>query len=77
MTNKTETSSQQVNKVKVKVVIVGESGVGKTSICYRYIRDKYDANEQPTVGVAYLCKDETIGNDIYEINVWDTAGQER
>ena len=66
--------------VQKKVVILGDSGVGKTSILFRYIFDKFDNQNLPTLGASFKskvislpqCQDEQI-----KLNLWDTAGQEK
>ena len=64
------------NIIQCKIILVGESGVGKTSIINRYL-DKYTENQKETIGASYAKKVEKIDN--YEINldIWDTAGQEK
>jgi small GTP-binding protein len=61
-----------------KIVIVGASGVGKTSILQRLIDDSFQADAPTTVGVEfkpYLIPID--GGDPVRLNIWDTAGQER
>ena len=62
-----------------KVVILGDSGVGKTSILYRYIFDKFDNQNLPTLGASFKSKVIPIpaDNDQIKLNLWDTAGQEK
>lgn len=43
--------------VESKIVVIGESGVGKTSISIRYVEDTFDPNKAPTVGATYFIKD--------------------
>jgi small GTP-binding protein len=65
---------------KIKVILVGESGVGKTCIIYRYIEDKF--NEDTLSSISMSCAEKKIKlNDenktemLFEI--WDTCGQEK
>ena len=63
-----------------KVVLVGESGVGKTSINNRFIKGTFSNNEVPTTSAAY--SEKTLKIDEYEgitikFDIWDTAGQEK
>jgi Ras-related protein Rab-1A len=64
-----------------KVIIVGETGVGKTSLLMRFIKDEVDFNQAATIGVDFKVK--TIEVDIHGVTkrvklmLWDTAGQER
>ena len=62
--------------ISCKVILVGDSGVGKTSIINRYLK-QYSENQKATIGASYANKLEKI--DDFEINfdIWDTAGQER
>ena len=61
----------------IKTVIVGDSGVGKTCLLVRFIRDFFDDCSQPTLGVDFLSKIvETSQGRRVELQLWDTAGQE-
>ena len=64
-------------KNTLKVVIIGDSGVGKTSVLQRYMSGKFSAQHRATVGADFLSKDITLGAKNYNLQVWDTAGQER
>jgi small GTP-binding protein len=65
-------------KVKVKTVLLGDSGVGKTSIAVRLAKDEFNDRAQPTVGAAFFTfmVDGPSGETI-QFEMWDTAGQER
>ena len=65
-----------------KVVIVGDSSVGKTSILFRFVFDKFDEHNLPTLGAGFKTQvvpftkpDGSSGST--KLNLWDTAGQER
>ena len=61
----------------VKVVAVGESGVGKTCLLIRFIRDTFDENSQATLGVEFMAKIiQTEKQHRIQLQLWDTAGQE-
>ena len=61
-----------------KIVILGTSSVGKTSIILRYLYDKFKQYNESTIGAAYSCKLFTHKDGYKEkIEIWDTAGQER
>ena len=64
------------NYVRCKTIIVGNSGVGKTSIIQRYLR-KFNPNEKSTVGASFTNKEEIINGKTILFEIWDTAGQER
>ncbi|XP_071786293.1 ras-related protein Rab-9A-like [Asterias amurensis] len=63
--------------VLLKVVILGDGGVGKSSLMNRFISNSFDSHSFHTIGVEFLNKDITIGSENYTIQIWDTAGQER
>ena len=60
-----------------KVVILGEPGVGKTSIISRYITNQFFPVVISTTGASYSTKLLKIENDKIKFQIWDTAGQER
>ena len=62
-----------------KVVLIGESGVGKTSIITRYISDTFSSTLSPTSGANFTTKTVDIKeyNQKIKFEIWDTAGQEK
>ena len=60
-----------------KVVLVGDSGVGKTNILLRSLNKEFNQNTKATVGVEFGSINITIDNKIVKGQIWDTAGQER
>ncbi|KAK8797735.1 putative GTPase [Blastocystis sp. subtype 4] len=62
---------------KYKIVLLGETAVGKSSIVQRYVRDQFLENQESTIGAAFLSQTIKIDNDIVKFDIWDTAGQER
>ena len=62
--------------IRCKTIIVGDSGVGKTSIISRYLK-KYNDKEMSTIGASFTNKLETIDGKVILFEIWDTAGQER
>ena len=65
-----------------KVLIIGASSVGKTSILIRFLFGKFDENSMPTTQGAFKTKRITVKDSLGEdqvvcLNLWDTAGQER
>ncbi|OHT17066.1 small GTP-binding protein [Tritrichomonas foetus] len=60
----------------IKLVLLGDSGVGKTSIVTQYVSGNVPENINPTIGAAFVTKDVTIDNQQLELLIWDTAGQE-
>ena len=62
----------------LKIVLVGESGVGKTSIITQYIDNIFQKDQQSTIGGTFSTKTVKCGNGkILKLEIWDTAGQER
>nr|CDS28791.1 ras and EF hand domain containing protein [Hymenolepis microstoma] len=60
-----------------RVVMVGESSVGKTCFMYRFCTGDFYYNARATVGVDFKMKNMTIDGNVYTIEIWDTAGQEK
>ena len=61
----------------IKITLIGNSGVGKTSIINQYIDQTFDEANAATIGANYSEKTITKNNKEYELNIWDTAGQEK
>lgn len=61
----------------IKIVILGDCFVGKSSILDRYINSKFSNNYKATLGLNFMTQDIFIDNKHYIINLWDTAGSER
>jgi len=64
-------------KVLLKVIILGESGVGKTAILHNYVNGKFIEEHRATIGADFLTKELHLGDKIVTLQIWDTAGQER
>ena len=63
---------------RVKVVLLGDSGVGKSSIVERFKYDSFDGEYKPTIGATFTAMNMKIPNseDRIKYEIWDTAGQE-
>jgi len=62
----------------LKILIIGESGVGKSSLLLRFTDDTFDPEQASTIGVDFKVKTLTVeGNNKAKLAIWDTAGQER
>ncbi len=60
-----------------KIVIIGDSGVGKSNILSRYVKDEFREDSKSTVGVELGTKYVKIKETGAKVQIWDTAGQER
>ena len=60
-----------------KIVLIGESSVGKTNILSKYLNNEFNPNSKATVGVEFGTINHTIENNVVKVQIWDTAGQER
>ena len=61
----------------LKIVIIGDSGVGKTNLVSRYLKDSFKEDTKATIGVEFGEKKYTFNNKKIKAQIWDTAGQER
>lgn len=61
----------------LKVVLLGDGGVGKSSLMNRFVSGKFDSQSFHTIGVEFLNKDVSVEGQSYTLQIWDTAGQER
>lgn len=59
-----------------KYVLVGDSGVGKSSVLQRFTDDRFDPMHTYTIGVDFGSRIVTVDNQAIRLRVWDTAGQE-
>ena len=62
---------------EVKLILLGESGVGKTAIIRRYLYDEFNTLRIPSDSMHYIEKDLIINKRKIKLNVWDTIGQEK
>ncbi|XP_028832388.1 ras-related protein Rab-18-B [Denticeps clupeoides] len=61
----------------LKILIIGESGVGKSSLLLRFTDDTFDPDQAATIGVDFKVKTIAIDGNRAKLAIWDTAGQER
>lgn len=64
-------------KILLKVIILGDSGVGKTSLMNQYVNKKFSASYKATIGADFLTKEVLVDDRLVTMQLWDTAGQER
>ncbi|KII68382.1 Ras-related protein ORAB-1 [Thelohanellus kitauei] len=60
-----------------KILLIGDSGVGKSCILLRFADDTFTENHISTIGVDFKIKTVEVGNKSVKLQIWDTAGQER
>lgn len=61
-----------------KLIIIGDTGVGKSCLLNRYLTQKYEPQTKHTIGVEFGMKYErTPAGKVIKLQIWDTAGQER
>lgn len=60
-----------------KVVLIGDSGVGKSNLMSRYTQDRVDISAKSTVGLEFATKTIHMHGKVIKLQIWDTAGQER
>ena len=66
-----------ISSTNNKIVLIGDAGVGKTSLVYWLVNRKPLCMSNSTIGAAYFTKNMLIKDKIIRLNIWDTAGQER
>ena len=66
-----------MNEINLKILLIGDSAVGKTSILFRYINDEFPECYMSTIGVEYKIKALIINGKKVNLRIWDTSGQER
>lgn len=62
---------------KFKIVIIGESAVGKSCLLIRFVKDRFETDYLSTIGVDFQFKNFTLDDQKYRLDIWDTAGQEQ
>lgn len=60
-----------------KLVVVGDSGVGKTNLMSRFVHDTFDFASKSTIGLDLTIKNMVVKDKRVRAQIWDTAGQER
>jgi small GTP-binding protein len=71
-------SNASVHKVLTyKLVLLGDSSVGKSSLTLRFVRNQFDEHQESTIGAAFLTQTLLMSDCTAKFEIWDTAGQER
>ena len=60
-----------------KLVLIGDSGVGKSNLLLRWAKNQFNPESAPTIGLEFATKTLKIDGKTVKVNVWDTAGQEQ
>ena len=76
--SKSEEEKQRERLYEVKIVLLGDPSVGKSSLVQRFYSGKFDDKYKITIGGAYIQKDVKLKNgDTLKLHIWDTGGQEK
>ncbi|KAA0175816.1 hypothetical protein FNF27_02537 [Cafeteria roenbergensis] len=71
-------AASDVDAAEVKLVMLGDTGVGKSSVAAQFVRGSFDTMQAATIGAAYLSKPFVLrGQRPIKFQIWDTAGQEK
>jgi small GTP-binding protein len=60
-----------------KIVLIGDSGVGKSNILSRFTRNEFSLESKSTIGVEFATRSMEVNGKTVKAQIWDTAGQER
>lgn len=60
-----------------KVVLIGDSGVGKSNLLSRFTRNEFSLESKSTIGVEFATRSIHVDDKVVKAQIWDTAGQER
>lgn len=60
-----------------KLVLLGDSAVGKSSLVLRFVRGQFSEYQESTIGAAFLTQTVAVNDTTVKFEIWDTAGQER
>jgi small GTP-binding protein len=69
--------SENTNMRRFKILLLGDSGVGKSSLIFRWNEDRFSSTLVGTVGVNFKTKKVCVEEETVSVQVWDTAGQEQ
>ena len=71
------TNDDPVEGGDVRLLLLGDSAVGKSSLLLRFCEDRFESNFVITIGVDYKVRSLQLDGKLLRLQVWDTAGQER
>ena len=67
----------QTKVCQFKLVLLGESAVGKSSLVLRFVKGQFHEYQESTIGAAFLTQTVCLDDTTVKFEIWDTAGQER
>eukprot|EP00761_Pharyngomonas_kirbyi_P011511 gb/GECH01011536.1/.p1 GENE.gb/GECH01011536.1/~~gb/GECH01011536.1/.p1 ORF type:complete len:207 (+),score=38.91 gb/GECH01011536.1/:1-621(+) len=70
-------STNSTKPLPFKLVLLGESAVGKSSLVLRFVRGQFFEYQESTIGAAFLTQTVRLSDTTVKFEIWDTAGQER
>jgi Ras-related protein Rab-22 len=69
--------AESLQVVEAKICLLGDQGVGKSSLVGRFVHGSFNPNLTTTLGASFMAKTIVVDNITYRFQIWDTAGQER
>lgn len=63
--------------LNITVVLIGDSGVGKSNLLSRFTRNEFNLESKSTIGVEFATRSIQVDGKTIKAQIWDTAGQER
>lgn len=73
----TDDDNQQKIDYMYKIIVIGDSAVGKTQTLSRFVKNEFCFDSKSTIGVEFQTRTITINDKVIKAQIWDTAGQER
>ena len=67
----------QRHRITNSVVLIGDSGVGKSNLLARFTRNEFNMDSKSTIGVEFATRSIQVDGKTIKAQIWDTAGQER
>ncbi|CAF0916005.1 unnamed protein product [Rotaria sordida] len=75
--NRSSATGQPARTCQFKMVLLGESAVGKSSLVLRFVKGQFHEYQESTIGAAFLTQTVSVDDTTVKLELWDTAGQER
>ena len=76
-TSSSSSPAQQLLLILQPVVLIGDSGVGKSNLLSRFTRNEFNLDSKSTIGVEFATRSIQVDAKTIKAQIWDTAGQER